>query len=194
MLAASRGARGLLCFAVSVTINCLSKLQLVRHHLRPRAPCTERMLLDLAFPDLGHAEGVERVLVLTADGDSGDATAIRDGEDDLGGAVVGADLDAALRGDELTAFLRVAEALRARVVVPILDVEVEEAFFVYQRAVVGGLITVGPLRVTFADGEEPLIGKKSHAGGEVDACIDLLLLAFLDEPHAETMACIQWSA
>ena len=144
------------------------------------------MLLDFAFPDLGHAEGVERVLAFAADGDAGDATAIRDGEDDLSGAVVGADLDAALGGDELTAFLRVTEAFCARVVVPILDVEVEEALFVYQRAVVGDLIAVGPLRVAFADGEEPLVGTKGHAGGEVDAGIDLLLLAVLDEPHAAT--------
>jgi hypothetical protein len=63
------------------------------------------MLLDFAFPDLVSAEGIERVFVLAADGDGGDAAAIRDGEDDLGGAVVGADLDAAFGGDELTAFL-----------------------------------------------------------------------------------------
>jgi hypothetical protein len=38
--------------------------------------------------------------------------------------------------------------------------------------------------VAFADAEEPLIGAKGHAGGEVDASIDLRLLAVLDEPHA----------
>ena len=63
------------------------------------------MLLDLAFPDLVSAEGIERVLVLAADGDGGEAAFVGDGEDDLGGAVVGADLDAALGGDKWTAFL-----------------------------------------------------------------------------------------
>lgn len=62
------------------------------------------MLLDFAFPDLVAAEGVESVFVLAADGDAGDAATVRNGEDDLSGAVVGADLDTALGGDELTAF------------------------------------------------------------------------------------------
>ncbi len=145
------------------------------------------MLLDFAFPDLVAAEGVERVLVLATNGDGGDAAAIRDGEDDLGGAVVGADLDAALGGDELTAFLRVAEAFRTGVVVPILDVEVEEALFVNERAVISYLITVGPLRVAFGDAEEPLIGAEGHASGEFDASINLLLLAVLDEPDTASI-------
>ena len=81
------------------------KLQLIRHHLRPRVPRTDGMLLDLAFPDLVSAEGIERVRVLAADGDGGDAAFDGDGEDDLGGAVGGADLDAALGGGEWTAFL-----------------------------------------------------------------------------------------
>ena len=90
------------------------------------------MLLDLAFPDLAVAEGVEGVFVLAADGDAGDASAIRDGKDDLGGAVVGTDLDAALGGERLATFLGVAEAFRAAGVLPILHMKVEEAFFVHE--------------------------------------------------------------
>jgi hypothetical protein len=63
------------------------------------------VLLDFAFPDLVSAEGIERVFVLAADGDGGDAAFVGDGEDDLGGAVVGVDLDAALRSDEWMTFL-----------------------------------------------------------------------------------------
>ena len=72
-------------------------LQLVRHHLRPRTPRAKRVLLDFAFPDLAAAEGVEGVFVFATDGDAGDAAAIRDGEDDLGGAVGGVDMNADLR-------------------------------------------------------------------------------------------------
>ena len=68
------------------------------------APRTDGVLLDLAFPDLVSAESIERVFVLATDGGGGDAAIVGDGEDGLGGAVV-ADLDAALRSDEWTAFL-----------------------------------------------------------------------------------------
>jgi hypothetical protein len=88
------------------------------------------VLLDFAFPYLVSAESEKRVFVLPADGHTSHAATIRHGENDLSGAVVGADLHAALRGDKLAAFERVADAFSARVVFPIGDVEVEEALFV----------------------------------------------------------------
>ena len=115
-------------------------------------------MLHFALPDPVPAEGEERVLVLAAEADAGDAAAVGHGQDDLRGAIVGADLDAAARGDELAAFERVAHGLRTRVVIPIRDVEMEKPLLVRERAVVIDLVGIDPLRVTFGDGQQPLIG------------------------------------
>jgi hypothetical protein len=63
------------------------------------------VVLYFAFPDLVAAEGEERVFVFATEGDTSDAASGGDGKDDLPGAVVGADLHAAFRSDELAARL-----------------------------------------------------------------------------------------
>jgi hypothetical protein len=144
-------------------------LQLIGRHLRPRAPRSHRMLLHFALPDLGATEGVERVLVLAAEGDAGDAGAVGDGEDYLGRTIIGADLNAAARRAELTALERVADALGAGVVVPVGDVQGEESFLVRQFAIAGDLIAVDPLRVPLGHRQQPLVGAVGQAGRELDA-------------------------
>ena len=62
------------------------------------------MLLNLAFPDLVHAEREQHVVLWPADGNSGHSAAAGDREDDLSRPVVRADLNAATSRDELTAF------------------------------------------------------------------------------------------
>lgn len=75
----------------------MNRLQLIAYSAPPSSTdATHRArAAEFRVPDLGHAEGIERVLA------AGDSATIRDGEDDLGGAAVGADLDTALGGDEL---------------------------------------------------------------------------------------------
>src|SRR5262249_53158452 len=117
------------------------------------APGAHAVLLHLAFPDFVPAERKERVLLSSAEGHGGDATAVGNCEDHLRGPIVGGDLDPAPRGDELPAFDRVADALRPSVVVPVRDMEVEDPLLVWERAVGCDLVTVHPLRVTLGDGE-----------------------------------------
>ena len=149
-------------------------LQLVRSHFRPRRECTQRVLLDLAFPNVLHAEGEQRVLLGAADCDAGDSAAIGHGEDDLSGPIVGTDLNPAASGDELAAFERVAERFGVSVVVPVGDVQREESLLVGERAVVVDLVAIDPLRMTFGDREQLLIGAIRHAGREFDPKSDAL--------------------
>ena len=79
-------------------------LKLVRSHFHPGRERTQHVLSDLAFPDLVHAEGEERVVLGAADRDACDSAAVGDGENDLSRAVVGTDLNPAASGDELAAF------------------------------------------------------------------------------------------
>ena len=161
-----------------------SPSQLGADDLRPRREGAHRVMLHLAPPDLVAAEGEERVLVLAAEADAEDAGAVGHGEDDLGGAVIGGDLDADAGRDEQAPLQRVAHRFRAGVVVPIGDVVPEEALLVGERAVVGDLVAARPLRGALGHREQPSIRAIGQAGGMLQAGVDAGLLAVLDAPDA----------
>ena len=142
------------------------------------------MLPDLAFPDLRHAQRIERVLLWPADRDAGHPTAIGSRDDDLRRPIVGGDLNSAPGGNELPAFVLVAQRFGTGVVIPVFDVQMEKAFFVAQRAVGLDLVTVRPLRVPLGDRQQPLIGAIRHPGRKFDSPIDLDFLAVFDQPNA----------
>jgi hypothetical protein len=92
--------------------------QLRAADFRPRRERAHRMLPDFALPNSVPAESEQRVLVRAAEGDTDDTAAVGYGENDLRRTIVGADLHAATRGDELAAFNGVADTFRAGIVVP----------------------------------------------------------------------------
>ena len=64
------------------------------------------MYFHLALPDFASREGVKGIQVFPAEADAHDAAAIGKGKDHLGGAIVGAHLDAKARRDQHLAFAR----------------------------------------------------------------------------------------
>src|SRR5258707_148824 len=94
-------------------------LQLGSVHLHPRRKGPHGVVLHFTLPDSVATECEQRVPVLAAEADARHATAVWNRENDLRGAVVGTDLNATTRGDELAAFQGVARRLGTGVVVPV---------------------------------------------------------------------------
>lgn len=117
-----------------------SALQGVGFHAGPRGKSPHPVLANRSLPNPVHAKGVEDVHFCSPDRHPRHATVDRDGQDNLRRTVVGADLDPRPRGNELPALDRIAERLRACIVVPVGDIEMEEAFFMDQRPIIGDLI------------------------------------------------------
>jgi hypothetical protein len=88
-------------------------------HAPPRCECADGVEFDGSPPDLAATEGIERVTVGAAQADAQHTTAIRHGQNDLGGAVIGANLDAETGSHQHLAFLGVADRLGAGVILPV---------------------------------------------------------------------------
>ena len=123
----------------------LSSLKLRPGHGRPRAPRAHRMLPNFALPNSIAAKGEQCVQIPAADRHSGDPGIVWHRKDDLRWAVVRTDLYAAFSRKKLASLDRVAHGFRPRVVLPVVDVQVEETLFVHERTILLHLIAVSPL-------------------------------------------------
>src|SRR5579871_5364698 len=150
---------------------------------RPWRESADAVDLHLALPDSVAAESVECVHLPAPETEADDAAAVGQRQDHLRGAVIGADLDPPAGSDQDLPFPRVADRLRARIVLPVRNVQPEVALPMGERAVGFDLIARGPLRMALRHGEQPLIGPVRQPGRIFQAGSDPPLLATVDEPH-----------